>query len=164
MATKSGGSPSHQSRGTAQKLRFWVPSALRAPAAPHFYVREMRRLNRLGLSLCVVYLALALISVLAALSADGDPKGHFVPLQLPIALQLAVVELLGLAIYMREWSFPVAYSVFVPVTCILLYASGVAVSHVWGRSRSLAVAFVLTPYVVFLFRTPLRQLYRAIFL
>ena len=124
----------------------------------------MRRLNRLGLSLCVVYLALTLLLVWAALSTEGDPKGHFVLLQLPIAFQLGVVDLLGLATYMREWSFPVAYSVFVPATCIVLYASGVAVSHVWGRSRSLAVAIVLTPYVIFLFRTPLRQLYRAIFL
>jgi len=124
----------------------------------------MRRFNRLGLSLCAIYLALTLILVLAALSADGDPKGHFVLLQLPIALQLAVVDLLGLTNHMREWSFPVAYSVFVPATCIALYASGIAISYVWGRSRPLAVAIVLTPYVIFLFRTPLRQLYRAIFL
>jgi len=124
----------------------------------------MRRLNRLGLSLCLVYLALTLILVWAALSTEGDPKGHFVLLQLPIAFQLGVVHLLGLAPHMREWSFAVAYSVFVPATCIVLYASGVAVSHVWGCSRLIAVAIVLTPYFIFLFRTPLRQLYRTIFL
>ena len=28
---------------TAQKLRFWVPSALRAPAAPHFYVEAVEK-------------------------------------------------------------------------------------------------------------------------
>ena len=128
------------------------------------YVREMRRLNRLGLFLCAIYLALTLLLVWAAFRAEGDPKGHFVLRQLPIAFQLGLVELLGLATYMREWSFPVAYSVFIPVTCVFLYASGVVLSHVWGRSRPLAVAIVLTPYVIFLFRTPLRQLYRAIFL
>ena len=100
----------------------------------------------------------------AALSSEGDPKGHFVLLQLPIALQLAVVDSLGLATYLEEWSFPVAYSVFVPTACIFLYASGVAVTHVWARSRPLAVAIVLTPYIIYLFRTPFRQLYRAIFL
>lgn len=124
----------------------------------------MRRLNRLGLSLGAVYLALTLLLVWAAHSSEGDPKGHFVLLQLPIALPLAVVDLLGLTNLIREWSFPVAYSVFVPATCIALYASGIAISYVWGRSRPLAVAIVLTPYVIFLFRTPLRQLYRAIFL
>lgn len=124
----------------------------------------MRRLNRLGLTLCAIFLALTLFLVLAALRTEGDPKGHLVLLQFPIALQLAFVDLIGLKTHIREWSFPIAYSVFIPVTCIVLYASGVAVSHVWSRSRSLAVAIVLTPYAVFLFRTPLRQVYRAIFL
>ena len=127
-------------------------------------VREMHHFNRLGLSLCAIYLALTLLLVWAALSTEGDPKGHFVLLQLPIALQLAVIDLLGLATYMREWSFPVAYLVFVPTTCIALYASGVAITYVWNRSKPLAVAIVLTPYAIFLFRTPLRQLYRSIFL
>lgn len=124
----------------------------------------MRRLNRLGLILSATYLALTLLLVWAALHSEGDPKGHFVLLQLPIALQLAVIELLGLATYMRGWSFPVAYTVFVPAACIVLYASGVALSHVWNRSKLLAVAIVLTPYVIYMFRTPLRKLYRALFL
>lgn len=127
-------------------------------------VREMRRLNLLGISLCAVYLVLTLLLVWASRSGEGDPKGQFVLLQLPIALQLGVVNSLGLAKYMREWSFPVAYSVFVPVTCIILYASGVGVTRAWHRSKVLAVAIVLSPWAAFLFRTPLRQLYRGIFL
>ncbi len=45
--------PTRQSRGTAQKLRFWVPSALRAPAAPHFHVScyEHMRISKLATEL-----------------------------------------------------------------------------------------------------------------
>lgn len=124
----------------------------------------MYRLNRLGLSLCAAYLVLTLILAWAAHSAKGDPKGQFVLLQMPIALQLAAADFLGLATYMREWSFPIAYSFFVPAACIVLYAFGVAVSRAWLRSKSLAIAIVLAPWVIFMFRTPLRQFYRAIFL
>ena len=123
----------------------------------------MRRLNLLGIFLCLMYLALTLLLVWASRS-EGDPKGQFVLLQLPIALQLGVVDSLGLAKYMREWSYPVAYSVFLPAACIILYAFGVGVTRAWHRSKVLAVAIVLAPWVIFLFRTSLRQLYRAIFL
>jgi hypothetical protein len=118
----------------------------------------MRHLNRLGLILSVVYLALTLFLVWAALRTEGDLKGQFILLQLPIALQLAVLDLLGLAAHMHQWSFPVAYSVLVPAACFALYISGIAVTHVWSRSRSLTVAIVLTAVAIFLFRTPLRQL------
>ena len=124
----------------------------------------MYRLNRLGLSLCTAYLVLTLILAWAAHSAEGDPKGQFVLLQLPIALQLATADFLGLATYIREWSFPIAYSFFVPAACIVLYASAVAVSRIWCRSKSIAIAIVLAPWIIFMFRTPLRQLYHGIFL
>lgn len=36
---------SNTARGAAQKLRFGVPSALRAPAAPHLQVEAVEKLN-----------------------------------------------------------------------------------------------------------------------
>jgi len=36
--------PNRSFQLTAQKLRFWIPSALRAPAAPHFHVEAVEKL------------------------------------------------------------------------------------------------------------------------
>ncbi len=126
-----------------------------------YHVRRIRHLNRLGLSFIVIYLALTLLFVF--FSIDADPKGRFVMLQIPITLQLAVVDLLGLADYTQKWSFPVAYAIFIPAACLFLYASGVALSRAWTSStffKWFVVAIVLAPWIINIFI----ELFRAIFL
>jgi hypothetical protein len=108
---------------------------------------KMHRLNHFGLVACAVYLALTLL-VVWAWTTSTDEKGQIILLQLPIALQLDLIQKLGLLKYTQDWSYPFAYAVCIPVTSALLYLSGVAISHIWLRSKPLAIAIFLAPWLI----------------
>lgn len=61
------------------------------------------------MTLCAIYIVVAAACVAFAFNASGDPKGHFVALQLPIALQLALLDALGLGMFLEHLSWVSAY-------------------------------------------------------
>jgi hypothetical protein len=80
----------------------------------------MRR-NILGFCLCGLYVAATAACWIVAYLAAGDFKGQFVFQQLPIALQLALVEWLGLVNLIVGLSWFQAYAVLFPLTLGVLY-------------------------------------------
>ncbi|WP_368563329.1 hypothetical protein [Pseudoxanthomonas sp. UTMC 1351] len=86
-------------------------------------------MSKIGLTLCLFYLAFAGLCIWASWESAGDPKGSFVLLQLPLALQLGFLDWLGLGSLLSRASWPVAYSVIGSLTLIALYLSGWLVSR-----------------------------------
>lgn len=91
-------------------------------------------MSRLGLVLCAIYAAIILVCVAISLSADGDPKGQFVFMQLPIAMQAGLVQTLGFGSALASLSWPAAYALLGLPVFALLYGVG------WLLSRALALA------------------------
>ena len=81
-------------------------------------------MSRIGLIFCGVYAAIILGCVALSLSAGGDPKGQFVFMQLPIALQGSLAQQLGLGSQLAGLSWFWAYALFGIPTFALLYAVG----------------------------------------
>lgn len=65
-------------------------------------------MNRIGLVFRVIYTTIILICVVLSLSS-GDYKGQFVLLQLPIALQAALIQELGFGSQLAQLSWVTAY-------------------------------------------------------
>jgi hypothetical protein len=86
-------------------------------------------MSKIGLAFCLVYVALAGLCIWASLDSAGDPKGSFVLLQLPLVLQLGLLDWLGLSSLLRGASWPVAYSAIGSLTLAVLYLSGWLVSR-----------------------------------
>lgn len=90
-------------------------------------------MSKIGLTFCLAYVAFAGLCIWASLDAagdpKGDPKGSFVLLQLPLTLQLGLLDWLGLGSLLGRASWPVAYSVIGSLTLVALYLSGWLVSH-----------------------------------
>lgn len=78
-------------------------------------------MSKTGLTLAGLYLALIATCFAFAFSADGDPKGRFVFLQLPIAPQLTAAQVLGLK---SDMGWISAYALIAVPTLALLYALG----------------------------------------
>jgi hypothetical protein len=96
--------------------------------------------NKLGFALCVMYLLMTLLLVWSAYSTNGDFKGQFVLLQLPIALPLMVLDVLGIS--GLNWSWFVGYALFIPLILFVLYYMGVVFTYVWRVSKA-AVAIII---------------------
>ena len=79
-------------------------------------------LNKLGLILCITYIVLTLLCCYSAYGADN--KGNFVLLQLPISLQLALLDLLGFLDQLYGLSWVSAYAWIMPPTLIFLMLIG----------------------------------------
>jgi hypothetical protein len=92
-----------------------------------------RRFSRLGLGLCITYLVLALAAVAWSALAAGDPKGRFVLVQLPIAIQAAVLDSLGLGSLLDGLSWVGAYIALALPTFALLYGVGALVERPFTR-------------------------------
>lgn len=81
-------------------------------------------MSKIGFILCFLYSLIAGLCVLASVSSTGDPKGEFVLLQLPLALQLAALDWLGLSSALSNLSWVAAYMLIGPPTLALLYSVG----------------------------------------
>ena len=103
--------------------------------------------SRFGIVLVMLYLILTVLTVLAAWYT-GDDKGRFVLLQLPLALQMALLDTLGLMGWFAGLSWSAAYFVFVPATCICLYHLGKSLSCVWRHHKLLTVGLILLPVLL----------------
>jgi hypothetical protein len=92
------------------------------------------KLNKVGFTLCVIYLLMTLFLVWSAYSTNGDVKGQFVLLQLPIALPLMLLDVLGVS--GLNWSWYVGYAIFIPLMLFVLYYVGVGFTHLWRQSKA----------------------------
>ena len=86
-------------------------------------------MSRIGLTLCILYLAITGLCFWASLSSSGDHKGEFVLLQLPLALQLAALDWLGFSHALPNFSWAGMYLLIGLPTLALLYGIG------WGLGR-----------------------------
>ena len=93
-------------------------------------------MSKIGLSFCILYLALTAFFVWGSQNAGGDAKGAFVLLQLPLAFQLAFIDWLGLDKVTQGWSWGVSYAVIVPLTLLFLYYAGWAISRLIKSART----------------------------
>lgn len=81
-------------------------------------------MSRLGLALCALYVTIVGVCAALAITGSGDPKGRFAFLQLPIALQAAALDALGLGWLMERLSWGAAYLVLGVPTLAALYLVG----------------------------------------
>ena len=93
------------------------------------------RFSRVGGGLCLAYLVLAAASAVYGASLVGDNKGRFVFLQLPIVLQAALLDGLGLSPVLSGLSWPAAYLIIGVPTLALLYGVGVLIDHARVRHQ-----------------------------
>lgn len=77
-----------------------------------------------GWVLAGLYLAIVMACLVAALTADFDPKSRFVLLQLPLAFQLAGLDALGLLKALPRLDWFSAYLLIGLPTLALLYVIG----------------------------------------
>jgi hypothetical protein len=80
-------------------------------------------MSRVGLVFCALY-ALIIAACVCWAFTVGDPKGHFVILQLPIALQGTLLVSLGLLPILVHLSWFAAYLFIGLPTFMLLYLLG----------------------------------------
>ncbi|MBI3222422.1 MAG: hypothetical protein HYZ46_04990 [Nitrosomonadales bacterium] len=84
----------------------------------------VRAMSRIGLVLCVLYVLIIAACFTMAFSSGTDLKGQFVFMQLPIAIQGALLQALGLGSFLGQLSWVLAYMLIVPSTFVLLYFAG----------------------------------------
>lgn len=80
-------------------------------------------MSRIGFLLCTTYAAIIAICFALAFSAD-DFKGQYVFLQLPIALQMAALETIGLTPLLRDVSWTGTYLLLALPSFMFLYLLG----------------------------------------
>jgi hypothetical protein len=80
------------------------------------------RLSRAGPLFCSIYLVAVAICV--GMAVGADLKGRHVLLQLPLALQFALLDALGATRYLAGLSWPVAYALVGLPTLLVLYYAG----------------------------------------
>ncbi|MBO9741265.1 hypothetical protein J7432_20215 [Xanthomonas axonopodis pv. begoniae] len=93
----------------------------------------MRRVSVVGVALCLLYLAATAFCVWGALSAQGDPKGYFVLLQLPLTPQLIALDALHADAWLTNMPWATSYVLLVPPFLAVLYAFGHAVQWLIAR-------------------------------
>ncbi|SDH35019.1 MULTISPECIES: hypothetical protein [unclassified Duganella] len=81
-------------------------------------------MSKTGLWLCTVYVLLTAACVIYAFSLD-EAKGRYVFLQLPVALQAALADALGMSGWLITMSWPIAYLVLASPVLLLLYGAGI---------------------------------------
>jgi hypothetical protein len=69
-------------------------------------------------------------------------------LQLPLALQMGLLDVLGLMGWFAGLSWPAAYAIFLPVTCVALYHLGKCLSCVWRHNKLLMIALLALPFLL----------------
>jgi hypothetical protein len=88
------------------------------------FMRKRPKLSVAGIVLAGLYVILSLAFVVYGISIEGDPKGKFVLMQLPIALQLALADYLGLLPMLSGLSWAAGYFFFFLPTIAMLYGLG----------------------------------------
>ena len=93
-------------------------------------LRGFRRVSRAGAALCAVYVTGCIAAVAYSVLASGDPKGRFVIFQMPIVVQGALLDSVGLGSLLVGLSWPAAYALLALPVLPLLYGLGVLIERV----------------------------------
>lgn len=92
-------------------------------------------MSRIGTTLCLIYALIIIVCFAFAYSADGDFKGQYVFLQLPIVLQMAGIDAIGLSPKLQNLSWVGAYGLLGLPTFLFLYFVGRAIDgHSYNQS------------------------------
>lgn len=89
-------------------------------------------MSKLGLTLSTLYVTTSVLCILAGVTSS-DPKGSFVLLQLPLALQAALLHSLGIGRFLNNLSWPTVYVVLGLPTVAILYGTGAAIGSITQR-------------------------------
>ena len=89
-----------------------------------------RGVSRAGAILCAVYVAICVLAVAYSVLASGDPKGRFVIFQMPIVIQSALLDAVGLGSLLVGLSWPAAYALLALPVLPLLYGLGILIERV----------------------------------
>jgi uncharacterized membrane protein SpoIIM required for sporulation len=83
-----------------------------------------KHFSKVGLGLALLYVLLSLACVALSLASEGDPKGKFVLLQLPIAAQIALLHELGFGRFLAPLGWVAGYILLGIPTVVFLYFLG----------------------------------------
>ena len=92
--------------------------------------RIFRKVSRAGVTLCAAYVAVCVAAVAYSVLASGDPKGRFVIFQMPIVIQGALLDSVGLGSMLAGLSWPAAYALLALPTLPVLYGLGILIERV----------------------------------
>ena len=103
------------------------------------------RFSKTGAALVLVYAVITVGCIIVSLVIQGDPKGSFVLLQLPIAFQIGPLQALGLGEFLASLGWVASYFIFGVPTIFGLYFVGSTIGRFFclycyltnGSSRSL---------------------------
>lgn len=90
-------------------------------AARNNISRNENAMSKAGLSLCALYAAVILGCIGYAVLGGLDAKSRFLFLQIPIVLQSALADQLGLLGMLQNASWITAYAIFAGPSFVLLY-------------------------------------------
>jgi len=90
------------------------------------------KISKIGLVLALIYLILLLACVVWAFTVT-DPKGKFVILQLPLAIQMAGLDEIGILKYFTDISWTIAYVMIGIPTLLIYYCIGCILDKVFSR-------------------------------
>lgn len=89
-----------------------------------FHTQQPGIMSKFGIILSSIYLLIGLGCIAFALLLGGDFKSRFVFLQAPIALQIALIDAIGLGHHLNEMSWVQAYATLFIPTLALFYFIG----------------------------------------
>ncbi|ACF52705.1 MULTISPECIES: hypothetical protein [Stenotrophomonas] len=92
-------------------------------------MRKSRWLSWTGLAVCALYLALTTWLVLDA-QANSDPKSAYILMQLPVMLQTAALNVIGMGGWLSGKTWTTVYLLVMPPTLVVLYAVGAMLGSV----------------------------------
>lgn len=86
-------------------------------------MRKPRWLSLTGIALCALYLALTAWLVFDARS-NSDPKSAYILMQLPVMLQTAALNAIGVGSWLSGMTWMTVYLLVIPPTLGVLYVLG----------------------------------------
>lgn len=92
-------------------------------------MRKPRWLSWTGIAICTLHLALTTWLVLDA-QAHSDPKSAYILMQLPVMLQTAALDAIGMGGWLSGKAWTTVYLLVMPPTLVVLYAVGAMLGSV----------------------------------
>ncbi|RTQ90658.1 MULTISPECIES: hypothetical protein [Stenotrophomonas] len=92
-------------------------------------MRKPHWLSWTGIAICTLYLALTAWLVLDA-QAHSDPKSAYILMQLPVMLQTAALDVIGMGGWLSGKTWTTVYLLVMPPTLAMLYVVGAMLGSV----------------------------------
>lgn len=92
-------------------------------------MRKPRWLSWTGIAVCILYLALTAWLVLDA-QGNSDPKSAYILMQLPVMLQTAALDAIGMGSWLSGKTWTTVYLLVIPPTLGALYLLGALLGNV----------------------------------